>query len=416
MTTRTAGISATSDNGSVEIRWGALAVCAFFGLFLGWASLARLDAAVVAQGSVVVAGNRQAIEHRDGGVVEELNVKEGQVVKAGDTLLTLTAPEAVARERALLSQMADLQMQRARLAAGMQGAKELMRPTEWANWPDGDRAVAEEAFERHMREAAALGSKGAWSEYEARIAGYRDEIAAVEAQERLVGEDLRAYKKLEASEFAPKMRVRDLEKRVAELQARHAELRSEIATTQQARSEQLRTVDARLAELQPQFAAARAQVESTIIRAPSNGAVVGLSVFAAGSVIRPGARIMEIVPEGRELVVEARVRPEDADNLEIGQHAKVRITAFKGRSQPVLEGSVISFSADRFTDERSGLGYFVAQIRVPVEELDRAAKAGGGQLRAGLPADAIIATRPRTALQFMLEPLNQALWRSFREE
>lgn len=261
-----------------------------------------------------------------------------------------------------------------------------------------------------------LDAKGAWSEYEARIIGYRDEMEAVTRQESLVRQDLQAFRKLEASDFAPKMRVRELERRIAELQARHAELRSEIAATQQARAERMRAIDARLAEIEPQFTAARAQMDNTLIRAPGDGAVVGLKVFTEGAVVRPGERVMEIVPEGRELVVEAQVRPEDADNLEIGQPAEVRITAFKGRAVAPLLGSVIRVSADRLTDERSGKGYFVAQVRVSADELDKAAKAGGSPVRAGLPAEAIIKTRKRTALQFLLEPLNQSLWRSFREE
>lgn len=405
-----------SDRGSAEIRLGGFVLLAFFGLFLGWAAIVPLDAAVVAPGVVVVAGNRQAVEHRDGGIVGRLAVKEGQMVKRGDILIEITSPEVVARERALLSQIVDLRMQRARLAAEAEGADQLVMPAEWAAWPEKDRAVAEEAFERHKREAAMLDAKGAWSEYEARIIGYRDEMEAVTRQESLVRQDLQAFRKLEASDFAPKMRVRELERRIAELQARHAELRSEIAATQQARAERMRAIDARLAEIEPQFTAARAQMDNTLIRAPGDGAVVGLKVFTEGAVVRPGERVMEIVPEGRELVVEAQVRPEDADNLEIGQPAEVRITAFKGRAVAPLLGSVIRVSADRLTDERSGKGYFVAQVRVSADELDKAAKAGGSPVRAGLPAEAIIKTRKRTALQFLLEPLNQSLWRSFREE
>jgi HlyD family secretion protein len=407
---------AIADAGRSEMFGGGAAIFAFFGLFMGWAALAPLDAAIVAPGVVVVSGNRQAVEHRDGGVVGRLAVKEGQIVRRGDVLMELSSPEVVARERAFLSQIVDLKMQRARLAAESVRARKLEKPAEWANWPAEDRRVADEAYERHVREAAALGGKGAWSEYEARIIGYRDEMGAVSRQESLVREDLTAFKRLEADDFAPKMRVRDLEKRIAELQARHAELRSEIAATQQARSERMRAIDARLAEIEPQFAAARVQVENTLIRSPGDGAVVGLKVFTEGAVVRAGERVMEIVPAGRELVVEAQVRPEDADNLEIGQAAEIRITAFKGRNVPVLDGSVIRVSADRLTDERSGLGYFVAQVRVPAEELDRAARSGGSLVRAGLPAEAIIKTRRRTALQFLLEPLNQSIWRSFREE
>ncbi|NWG70250.1 MAG: HlyD family type I secretion periplasmic adaptor subunit [Parvularculaceae bacterium] len=411
-----AGTSRVTDRGSAEIRAGGAVLFAFFGLFLGWAALAPLDAAVVAPGVVVVSGNRQAVEHRDGGIVGRLAVKEGQVVKQGDVLIELSSPEVVARERALLSQIVDLKMQRARLAAEAEGADELAMPADWMSWPPADKAIAESAFERHKREAAMLGTRGAWSEYEARIVGYRDEMAAVSRQEALVRQDLQAIRKLEANEFAPKMRVRELERRIAELQARHAELRSEIAATQQARAERMRAIDARLAEIEPQFIAARAQMDNMLIRAPADGAVVGLKVFTEGAVVKPGERVMEIVPEGRELVVEAQVRPEDADNLEIGQQAEIRITAFKGRNAPPLAGSVIRVSADRLTDERSGVGYFAAQVRVSAEELDRAVRSGGGQLRAGLPAEAVIKTRKRTALQFLLEPLNQSLWRSFREE
>lgn len=409
-------LGAASDDGAPEKRLGGLVLFAFFGLFLGWAALAPLDAAVVARGVVMVSGYRQSVEHRDGGVVGKLAVKEGDVVKAGDVLIELSAPETAARKEALLSQVVDLQMQRERLTAELVGAKVLPRPRSWATLSAADRPMADEAYRRHELEAKSLAAEGAWSEYEARIIGFRQETAAVERQRRLTEEALRGARTLAHEDYAPRARVRELETRIAELQARAAELRSSVASTRQARSEQIRTIDAKLAELDPQLAAARSAVENTFIRAPTNGAVVGLVVHTEGGVVKPGEKLMDIVPEGRELVVEAQVRPEDADNIEIGQKAEVRITAFRGRNIPILYGKVARVSADRFTDERSGAGYFIAQVKVPAAELDRAARRGGSLLRPGLPAEAIIGARKRTALQYMLEPLNQALWRSFREE
>jgi HlyD family secretion protein len=139
-------------------------------------------------------------------------------------------------------------------------------------------------------------------------------------------------------------------------------------------------------------------------------------VHTVGGVVSAGERLMDIVPAGQELIVEAQVRPEDADDLEPGQITEVRITAFGGRNLPIVHGEVRQVSADRFTDERTGLAYFRAQVAVPRTELDKLSAAGGRRLRAGLSAQIIIPTRSRTALQYLLEPFNQTLWRSLREE
>jgi HlyD family secretion protein len=212
--------------------------------------------------------------------------------------------------------------------------------------------------------------------------------------------------------------VRALERGLAELQGRRSELTALIASTQQERGGELRRVHARLAELTPQLAGARERLELTRLRAPVDGTVVGLAIHTVGGVVRAGEALMDIVPDGQELIVEAQVRPQDADDLEPGQVTQVRITAFGGRNLPIVHGEVRQVSADRFVDDRSGNAYFLAQIAVPPAELSRLTdeRAGGRRLRAGLPAQVIFPTRKRTALQYLLEPLNQTLWRSLREE
>jgi HlyD family secretion protein len=183
------------------------------------------------------------------------------------------------------------------------------------------------------------------------------------------------------------------------------------------RAEQIRDIEARLAVLQPQLAGARAEFERTLMRAPVEGVIVGLEANTVGGVIHPGAAVMDIVPEGQDLIVEARVRPEDADNLREGQQGEVRITAFSGRTMPILHGEVQRVSADRFVDERTGVAYFTTQVSVPRAEIERLLEhdPNGARIRPGLPAQVVVPTRKRTALQYFLEPLNQSIWSSFRE-
>lgn len=404
------------DSGAGEIRVGAAVLALFFGGFLAWAALAPLDAAIVGPGVVVVAGNRQTLQHRDGGVISTLSVREGQRVTAGEILIEIGAPEVIAQKEVLLSQLIDLQMERARLLAEVSGARTIAPPAEWAALDAEDRAIADAAFARHQNERR-RGRAGSWSEYDARIQGYRDESAAVARQETLLRDELEGIRALAEKKLVSLTRVRGLERSLAELDGRRAELRAMVAATTQERNEALRQIDGRISELTPQLAGARERLERTRLRAPVDGVVVGVTQNTVGGVIAPGERVLDVVPDGQELVIEARFRPEDVENLRPDVRAEVRITAFRGRNLEVVYGVVRRVSADRLEDERTGAPYFTAQIFVPSEELARITGPGHGDrsLRAGLPAEVIVPTRKRTVLAYLLEPLNQTLWRSFRE-
>lgn len=412
----------TSDDARREIRFGAIVFVSFFFVFLGWAAFAPLDAGVVAPGVVTVSGARQTVQHREGGVIAEIMVEEGDRVAVGDVLIELSNPEVLARKEALLSQVLDLQMQRAQLLAINRGSNSIEAPSEWASLPGEDRAIADATLERHRREAASRGSalrsqRSGSSVLDARIAGYQEEIASLNNQTRLLEDELTGVRSLAERGLMPLTRVRALERAQAELEGRRAGLRAAIASALEDRAEELRDIEARLAQLTPQLAGARSELERTLMRAPTSGLVVGLQANTVGGVIRPGEPVMDIVPEDQDLIVEAQVRPEDADDLRVGQRSEVRITAFSGRSMPLLDGEVHRISADRFVDERSGMAYFVAQVQVSAEELREFEEGGDStiRLRPGLPAEIVVPTRKRTALQYLIEPLNQSLWRGFRE-
>lgn len=434
-----------ADDSASEARSGLTLLALFFGVFGLWAAFAPLDAAVVSVGEVKVSGNRQVVQHRDGGLVSRVAVREGDHVRAGQLLLELSDVELVAQERALSSQGIELEASRQRLLAEGAGRTEMERPEAWGALPPEHASLAEAVFERQSRElAASRAATGASVSVlgqrqvavAARIEGYRQEIDAVEAQLTIVTDELAGLRALEAEGFASTSRVRAVERVQAELIGRRAELNGLIAQSRETIgetnlqsisvrrdragqiAEELRMTDERLADIMPRLQAARLQLESTRVRAPTAGRIVGLTVFNVGAVVRPGDRILELVPDEQGLILEVKVRPVDADNLEPGQRATVRFSAFEGRQMPYANGVVERVSADRFEDERTGQPYFLADVRVSQQELALLSEAAGMRelpLSPGLPVEVIIPLRKRTALQYLVEPLTQSIWRSFRQ-
>ena len=145
--------------------------------------------------------------------------------------------------------------------------------------------------------------------------------------------------------------------------------------------------------------------------------MVGLQVFTVGGVVAAGQKLMDIVPDGRELLIQAQLSPNDADDAYRGQKAQIRFVSVHNRTLPLFTGTVRTVSADSFSDEKTGRSYFRVEIVVPETELDRVRRAlGNGELRPGLPVEAVLTVRKRTALQYLLEPLTGALWRSGHED
>lgn len=428
-----------------EIRFGLVVVALFFVVFLGWAAFARLDVAANAQGRLVVSGQRQTVQHRDGGVVGEILVREGQRVERGQVLLRLAAAEVRAQERALSSQVIGLLAQRARLRAEQLGLGSVPAPPEFASLSGDDLREAQTAMRLQQAQLRArrsllsaqsgvLGQQSAKAIQEAE--GYRHQSVSTSEQLKLINDELEGLRGLEAKGFVPKTRVRALERAKAELEGRRGQYTATIAQTGESvdesrlriiearRSQQekvaaeMREVELTLNELLPKLSAARDQLARTEIRAPATGTVVGLSVFTPGGVIAPGQKLMDIVPDKAPLLIEARISPNDADDLELGHEALIRFQGLHERYLPNLKGEITRVSADSFTDEKTGESYFTAEITVPFDQMQLVQKARGGDfaLRAGMPVEIMIPLRKRTALEYALEPLTQSLWRSFGEQ
>lgn len=439
-----AGPEAVAGDPDREIRLGTTIAVLFFVLFLGWAAFMPLDAGVNAAGTIAVAGNRQSVQHRDGGVVTAIHVREGQHVRAGDVLVELSAPELKASERALTSDYLTLLAQRARLLAERTGQRSFAPPPEFATLSPADHEIAAQVIQ--LQKSEMLARSGAISAQQSVLgqrasqlvqqqSGYVKQRQSLQEQQRLIAEELAGLKSIAEKGFASINRVRQLERAQADLQGQEAQMVSEYAragegvgetkmqslSVSRDRLEQiesdLKDTQSKLSETLPKLVATREQLERSQVRAPATGQVVGLQVFTIGGVVAAGQKLMDIVPDGRELVIQAQLNPSDADDAFAGQSAQIRFVAVHNRSLPLFTGRVRTVSADSFTDEKTGRSFFRAEIVVPDYELQKVRSVlGRGELRPGLPVEAVLTVRKRTALQYLLEPLTGALWRSGHED
>lgn len=438
------GNDVSAENPRADILLGAAVAVGFFVVFLGWAAFAPLDAAATAAGEVIVSGHRQTVQHREGGVIGAINVHEGQHVAAGQVLVELAAADVRETERAIAARVIGLQAQRARLKAELAGAPAIAWPEELAALGEADRPLVVEAIKLQQSEFAARSTAlkaqervlhQRTAELAQQIEGYNRQIAASKRQESLIQDELVGLRSLAERGLAPQNRVRAVERAEAQVSGARGQYEATVAQSEQQAGEtrlqiiqaekdfkekasaDLRDTEFALSEALPKLKIARDQLDRIQIKAPASGAVVGLSVFTPGGVIAPGQRLMDVVPDRAPLLVDAKVSPADADDVHIGQVAEVRFVSIHDRALPIIKGSVTKLSADSLVDEKTGIRYFTVEVAVPMGELARIERRRDRSftVKPGLPVQVLIPTHRRTALQYMVEPLGDIIWRSFRE-
>ena len=329
----------------------------FFVLFLGWAAFAPMDAAAYAPGQLQVSGQRQSVQHRDGGIVSAIHVREGQKVRAGDVLIELSGSDVRAEESTLAAQMINLLVQQARLEAEQQGLSQVAWPTTFGEVnaaPDQvAQAIAVQSAEFRARRSLLSAQQQVLIEQAQELVqtagGYRAQMASSTEQERLITEELDSLRPVAEKGFVSKSRIRALERAKADLAGQGGQYRASVAEARlagdgnrlreieadkayrESATTDLKEVTASIDELAPKYRAARDQLDRLKIRAPVSGAVVGLDVFTVGGVIAAGQKLMDVVPDKAELVVAARVSPTDIDDIAVGDNAELR---FNGLHDP----------------------------------------------------------------------------------
>jgi HlyD family secretion protein len=436
--------AATAASPRRDIRNGLIVLGLFLLVFVGWGLLIPLNAGVYAPGQVVVFGNRQSVQHKDGGIVSELDVHEGDRVAAGQVLLKLLPDELQASERATADQVFALEALEARLLAEINGASHITPPADFANLTGVDRESAQNAMAIQQREfesrAADLNTQKAVlhereTQLEEQIGGYREQLAANRQQQSLITDEINGLKDLLDRGLVPMTRMRSLERDAAQLGGAAGEYSSDIASTQQQIgqtrlqasdldrqrvadvSKDFRDAQMELSQAQPKLAAIQGELNRLTVRSPAAGRVVGLTIFTVGGVVGPGQKLMDVVPANEPLVIEAKVKPIDASDIKVGQATEIRVPAFHDRQMPLLIGYVSRISADSLADDKTGAPYFKLEVTVPPSSVATINKFRGADygLKPGLPVEVVVQLHNRTALSYLIGPLRDMLWKSFRE-
>jgi HlyD family type I secretion membrane fusion protein len=425
------------DSARGAIRAGFIIIAVFFGGFGTWAATAPLNGAVVGNAIVKVEGNRKSVQHVDGGMVRELRVKDGDKVQQGDVLVVLDDSAIRAEVEVLSQQYVLLRSVEGRLKAELAGSDAIaFAPDLVSGSDDGAVAAAMEAQRQELAgrkraldgQAQVLGQRIA--QLRESIAGAEGRRAAYQKQLDSVTGEAESLSDLLAKGLITRERMLQLERTEAGIRGQLADTDAEISRNREAIGEyqdqisllgkdraaaiaaELRDTQAKLLEVIPRLENAKISLGRTVVRAPYSGTVVGLNIFSVGGVIGRGERILDIVPERSSLVVEARIGVEDIADVHPGMSAEVHFTSYKQRTIPLISGTVTEISADRLTDERSGMAFYTVLVTVDAVEL---AKSPQIKLYPGMPATVMITTEQRTALDYLIGPLAASFDRSFRE-
>ena len=420
------------------ILWGSLAlVVGFFG-FLAWASTAPLDEGVPAPGVVTVEGKRKTLQHPRGGVIEQINVRDGDVVRAGQVLVSLNDTDALSQRESAQTQYWNAVALEARLIAEQTQTPSILFPADLALNPDirAQAAVRNQQNLFSTRRGAMLNELRILEE---NLRGLQEQINGLQAlqagkktQIRLLTDELESMSDLVLYGYVPKVRLMELQRTLADISGSRGEDIANIARTRSSIAEiKLRMVQTRQVyqkEAQQQLPEAQKELETlgnrlttlneevdrAELRASVDGIVVGLGVFTIGGVIQPGQTVLEIVPERGAMIVEVHIPTHLIEKVRVGLSAEIRFSTVQGSQLPAIEGELLNVSADRFVEQASGQPYYLGTVKFSEEGKLRLAASNHG-ISPGMSVDVIIKTGERTLLEYLTTPLLKRISGALRE-
>lgn len=420
----------------VTRRIGYAILLVVFGVFGSWATFAPLESAALAPGAVTVKGSRKAVQHLEGGIVSELHVRDGEKVGKGDLLISLDTTHLTAEREVLRNQQVTNAARAARLLAELKQASELAPPSpELRSHPRTHEAwQAEEALfqaRKRAREGEIQILKQSLNQLEEQIQGLQAVIQSKQHLVRSHRDEARDLSALLKEGYVDRPRLREQERQLERLFAEIAEHRSAIAQARERSTElqlqilqidkafvheattELASVQTESFDIREKLRSVDERLQRSQIRAPESGMVLGMQVHTLGAVISGGQPIMEIVPENAELIIEARITPNDIDRIAPGKSAQIRFSAFNSAITPVIEGVLEQVSADSLVDQNTGQTYYLGRIAITTKGFE---DLGDERLVPGMPAEALINTGSRTLLSYLLQPAKNWMARSLTED
>jgi HlyD family secretion protein len=402
-----------------------------------WATMTELSGAVIAPGTVVVDTNVKKVQHPTGGVIGELRVRDGSIVRAGDVVVRLDETQARANLEIVAQALDELNARRARDEAERDGDAAVAFPPALSAQSHDPRVANLIQGERRLFEIRKAAREGQKAQLRERVAQLREEVKGLTGQTsaksreiELIGKELQGVRELWQKNLIQLPRVTALERDAARLEGERGTLVASMAQAKGRMAEielqilqidqDLRTevgkdlaeIRAKTSELTEKKVAAEDQLKRIDIRAPQDGTVHELSVHTVGGVVAPGEALMLIVPRADALAVEARISPQDIDQLRAGERAVLRFSAFNQRTTPEVNGEVSLVAADVTHDGKTGASFYTVRILLPDGEL---ARLKGLALVPGMPVESYIQTGERTVLSYLTKPIGDQIARAWRE-
>ena len=420
----------------IRLGWGI--VIAGIGGFLLWASLAPLDKGVPLSGTVTVATSRKAIQHQTGGTIEDILVKEGDVVETGTVLVRMNSVQVQAGAGTARVQYLAARAAEARLIAERDGKKAIVFPAELEKMKSDPVVANYVALQQHLFSSRLLGIQSELSAMDERISGLKMQTSGLQAsrdnkkqQLEFLQEQLSGMRELASEGYVTRNRLLELERMHAELRGAISEDIGNIGRGQRQIAElKLRRIQRQQEyqkEVRSQMSDAQKEAEmlahklsgldhdlaNVLVRAPVDGTVVGLNVFTRGGVITPGFRMMDILPRDDPLMVEGRLPVHLIDKVHPDLPVELIFTAFNRNLTPHIPGIVSQVSADRFVDENTGEPYYRLHARVAPEGIKMIADL---QVKPGMPVDLFVKTGERTMMSYVLKPILDHLKMAMTED
>ena len=418
-----------------SLRWAVYGGAFVFTVLFLFAAFVPLAGGAIASGSISPEGSLRTVQHLEGGIIAQLNARDGDTVSSGSTLVVLDETQSLAEFNISLNRLRTLQVNEARLEAQRLAIDKMTLPFDLESQDEWVRALVTKQTELllqtidHKKARIRLFAERS-GQYMAEIEGHESSILSFRGQIALLEDEIESGERLLALGAYAKPRLLSLKREATDLNGRVATTRATIAGLQGALNENsaerlefeasyLTEIATELADLRSEIAGVSEELGAledvlsrSLIRAPVNGTVVGLKHKTVGGVIKPGEQVLQLVPSDERLIVEARIKPADVDIVSVGQQARVTFTTLP-RTLPQFDGTVLRVSADALHDEQTGVSYYQADVLVPMNQEN--ADAVVGQLVPGIPVDVMIISESRTLLSYYIQPMTDAFRKGLRE-
>ncbi|HAS6245852.1 TPA: HlyD family type I secretion periplasmic adaptor subunit [Vibrio vulnificus] len=413
---------------------GFLSIALFGGGIGYWAATAKLESAAIAYGDLSVSSQRQAIQHLEGGIVERLMIQEGDYVEKGQLLIQLSEQQSLSRLESLKGRFVHAVAKESRLKAEFNNTSEIVWESDLEKMAISNTLLEAQQIQKKIFEARARYFESKLNIVHQTISGAKLELNNLKQTKKiererlsLIEEEILSNQTLVKQGFSGKSTLLQLKRLATEVRSTLSQLDRQTLTVQkridenQSRLEEmalerinevvveLREAQNEIVSIREEYRVAQDIYKRTGIRAPISGKVVNMKVFTEQGVIRSGETLLELVPDDDSLIVEARVSPQDIDLISPGLDARVRLTALNARIQEPLNGKVLTVSADKLSEQNKE-DYYLARIALNDQDAQQ------HQLMAGMNAEVLILSRPRTPISYLLKPITESFNRAFREE